>query len=80
MNTDTHIPEEQGGPAFPSLYPRSDEDGKQGMSMRDYFAGQAITAIIANRSFILNEDGMALMAERSYDLANAMLKARKKKP
>jgi len=27
-----------GGPAFPSLYPRSDEDGRQGMSLRAYCA------------------------------------------
>ena len=42
MNTEIN----DGGPAFP--IPESDyEDGRTGMTLRDYFAGQALAGILA---------------------------------
>ena len=37
-----------GGPAFPALYPIEDETGRLGMSLRDWFAGQALAGLLAN--------------------------------
>ncbi len=64
-----------GGPAFP--YPFYDEkghciDGIEGMTLRDYFAAKAMQAVIA-RGDDTNRPGMA---EWSYAMAEAMLKAR----
>jgi hypothetical protein len=67
---------DDGGAAFPSLYPRSDEDGKQGMSMRDYFAGQAIAGFCAKED---RDWSSASRAEAAYRLADAMLEARKER-
>ena len=36
------IPINYGGPAFPALY-----SGEQGMTLRDYFAGQALAGLCA---------------------------------
>jgi hypothetical protein len=62
-----------GGPAFPRLirYPNSHLENEDGMSLRDYFAGQALVAIIPDAISPLTEE-----AERAYRWADAMLKAR----
>ena len=62
-----------GRPAFPQLYPRSDEDGRQGMSLRDWFAGMALQGIKWNGYESLNDS-----AQVAYALADAMLKEREK--
>jgi hypothetical protein len=55
-----------GGPAFPTLGHAS------GMSLRDYFAAKAMQALIDN-------DGLfSEIPTQAYELADAMLKARKK--
>lgn len=77
-----------GGPAWPTtemvrdpaVYPvhRYDEVRHQGMSLRDWFAGQSIPA--AERSVqqtIGMFDGIAI-AEKAYWLADAMLAQREK--
>jgi hypothetical protein len=63
-----------GGPAFPNLY----KDGTgltvmpiQGMSLRDYFAGQALGSCIERA----HSDFAARLA---YEVADAMLKERSK--
>jgi len=64
MNTNT------GGPAFPTgtgVTPYN-----PGMTLRDYFAAKAMQAVIA-RGDDTNRPGMA---EWSYAMADAMLKAR----
>lgn len=65
MNHDT-----TGGPAFPAGLAIGDRAKLEGgMTLRDYFAGQALIAC-RNHS---NEDWLA---ERAYKIADAMLKAR----
>lgn len=76
-----------GGAAFPQLDVISGErDGhgdliepftsiSGGMSLRDWFAGQAVVAMAA-RFTTDNSAGLADLAERTYQVADAMLKAR----
>ncbi len=59
-----------GGPAFPS-----DRFGELGMSLRDYFAGQALAGYLANAKA---ESRVAVVAEWAYDYADAMLAERQK--
>ena len=64
-----------GGPAFPAdfqLY-------STGMTLRDYFAAAALQGFMAAHTSggCLVDD---LYAKYSYDLADAMLKAREAKP
>ena len=64
-----------GGPAFPAGERFEGVDGWQtepGMTLRDYFAAKAMQAVIA-RGDDTNRPGMA---EWSYAMADAMLKAR----
>ena len=67
-----------GGPAFP-CESYGLKNGKettvpaQGMSLRDYFAGQALVGMLASNS-------RSWCAEDSYVYADAMLKAREVKP
>ena len=68
-----------GGPAFPTpRYERGDMYSL-GMTLRDYFAAKAMQATI-NAWDCKNEDRAAciasIVAEESYELADAMLKAR----
>ena len=57
-----------GGPAFPSTYPNRD-----GMTLRDWFAGQALAGILADPN-----GPWQGAAERSYYQADAMLAERSK--
>lgn len=59
-----------GGPAFPCE--QQTNWTNPGMTMRDYFAAKAMQAVIA-RGDDTNRPGMA---EWSYSMADAMLKAR----
>lgn len=66
-----------GGSAFPG---ENDSDKQynwvsRGMTLRDWFAGQALVAMIR---VSLPEDGedKRMLAERAYEQADAMLKAR----
>ena len=61
-----------GGPAFPNEYCNS---SSQGMSLRDYFAGQALATMDTGGYTLL---GMQSAAQRAYNLADAMLAERKK--
>ena len=79
---------ETGGPAFPRPASEYTESGtlpdgnnaineQEGMTLQDYFAGQAAIAIMAQvergRSVIFSE-----VATGAYGLANALIKERKK--
>lgn len=62
-----------GGPAFPHLNPNFDgnwdrEPQRGGMSLRDWFAGQALT--------ISGDRTTATIAQNAFKVADAMLKAR----
>jgi hypothetical protein len=65
-NTDT------GGPAFPC--PTISIGQHQGMTLRDYFAGQALASV--NLGIGVTYDFYSRTAKHCYALADAMLKAR----
>ena len=62
-----------GGPAFPRRYTPMLED-QPGMSLRDYFAGQALTNTLICESS--GKDFAKMNAEYAYLLADAMIAAR----
>lgn len=74
--------EETGGPAFPvqSVYIEDEETNSHGMTLRDYFAAKSMQAVITDS--MNHNDGGAVyyteVAEISYEMADAMLKARSK--
>jgi hypothetical protein len=86
------VEKKDGGPAFPGVLTnyqlatgqRTVETGQNGMSLRDYFAGQALIGIVAGAAsdtLVSKEDheqGLAcgLVAGMAYELADAMLAAR----
>ena len=81
--------EQDGGPAFPDQGQRMEGNGQwnqqwsSGMSLRDWFAGQALAGILPATD---NESGRSAftetepswIAQKAYELADAMLEARKK--
>lgn len=75
--------EKTGGPAFPIPGAVSHFDGGtfrddafSGMSLRDYFAAKAMQSLRLDRDFLLRNDPDQV-ADRSYEIADSMLKARK---
>jgi hypothetical protein len=59
----------------PPAFPRSRNEG---MTLRDWFAGQALPVVIA--SYNLHESwswSMSMLASDAYSMADAMLAARK---
>ena len=76
MNT----PINNGGSAFP--YGQM-VHSQTGMTLRDWFAGNALAGIMADQTVHLDsKDGIGTksIADQSYWLADAMLKAREVKP
>lgn len=70
MNMTT--PQDGGGPAFPTQNScRSD----LGMSLRDWFAGMALSSM--DYGWFGSSTRIREMAEESYNIADAMLAARK---
>lgn len=81
---------ENGGPAFP-CQARTPEQveydiwPEQGMSLRDYFAGQALAFMgnahvveaILNAAKARTRSSLGVAASYAYELADAMLAARK---
>lgn len=69
-----------GGPAFP--HNEKNHDGshywsQSGMTLRDWFAGQALAGIVTNAGAHTQEDGYCKsFAEDAYRFADAMLAAR----
>jgi len=63
----------KGGPAFPHI-----DSGcgrfEEGMTLRDYFAAKAMQAELTGRH--ITPDATPFIAERAYQMADAMLKAR----
>jgi hypothetical protein len=60
--------------AFPREYRTG---GHNGMTLRDYFAGQALTGLLAGRQ-PNNAYPLEYLAETSYATADAMIEARDK--
>jgi hypothetical protein len=75
----TPVYEKAGGSAHPVRLKRDDggTDHHYGMSMRDYFAGQALAGLLASE---LNYAKMGEYAESAYEAADAMLVQRTKPP
>lgn len=70
-----------GGPAFPRQDERGPHgegirEGWDGMSLRDWFAGRALTGLLAQTP---KADSAALFAREAYVAADAMLAARESK-
>ena len=61
--------------AFPVPIGQTDER-QWGMSLRDWFAGKAMEAKLLNEDWNWMHDG-EMSASECYDLADAMMKARK---
>ena len=74
-----------GGPAFPQVHDMG-EDGEchyYGMTLRDYFAAQALTGAqvwdaVLNGQHAVFADGVVNLAEVAYKVADAMLAERDK--
>jgi hypothetical protein len=69
-------------PAFPpNAGWRDDKPDYRGMTLRDYFAGQAITAIAGHSSpkAYSTEEVINAIAKGAYVIADAMLKVREQK-
>ena len=63
-------PSNDGGAAFPVMYV------SEGMTLRDYFAGQALAGALADPNFNMPP---AQLAELAYMEVDAMLAARERK-
>ena len=74
-----------GGPAFPNDNDPHPQNWSTGMTLRDWFAGQALPALMAKAYKVLEgtlglEDGITVFSVASkaaYRCADAMLEARK---
>ena len=65
--------QDNGGPAFPMCMPTAAGTGVvYGMSLRDYFAANAMQGMLAGAERGLDAD----IAKYAYKLADAMLRAR----
>ena len=77
--------EERGGPAFP-LEVKNDDGTyfaiETGMSLRDWFAGQALIALLSQRSTLIDNLGHVFPSEKepvcraAFAFADAMLASR----
>ena len=72
--------------AFPAGWPEAGYEPHYGMTLRDWFAGQALGAIVtatSNGQHYPAREGQSLiegMAQDAYELADAMLAERAKEP
>jgi hypothetical protein len=85
-NHERALKERKTRPAFPSVkakygyegdYQGLEED-EPGMSIRDYFAGQALAGLCANTSLDVIKEKAKAFAIHSYVFADAMLEEREK--
>ena len=74
------VMKDTGGPAFPSATANPIQDGQ--LSVRDYFAAQALIALIGTRKPVTETESLSPrvlgIAMGAYDYADAMLKERAK--
>ena len=82
--------EQDGGPAFPHVNATIQPDGsfvnlhdygavERGMSLRDYFAGQALIGVLGCRNGFLVDCGTENVPVWSFDIAEAMIAERAKR-
>jgi len=66
-----------GGPAFPNITPDMIVDGGPGMSLRQYYAGQALAGLLASGdeaySLTDSDDQAHYTAYRAYTMADRMI-------
>lgn len=86
MGKDTQVIKNDGGSAFPgagySSYTSGGSGGgggltQPGMSLRDYFAAEAINGILSDPDAGMLDDDLLRYSRIAYRLADAMLEARK---
>lgn len=68
----SEIKKSNTGYAFP-VAATAENYPQTGMTLRDYFAGQALEGMIADHTNLC----LPLLAKQAYDIADAMLEARK---
>ena len=68
-----------GGPAFPVTRGHG-EVGKHGMTLRDYFAGQALAVLGNSQLFRAEKPTDKAIAKAAYELADVMLVERETTP
>jgi hypothetical protein len=68
---------DNGGTAFPQLEPNSAYFNATGMTLRDWFAGQALATAWDARDKGYYDGDDSDMAMCAYQIADAMLEARK---
>lgn len=77
MNATDNSRVDDGGPAFPIAVPTDFQFAEPGMSLRDWFAGQALPSIISAGTPTEGEGTVFdWMAADAYAFADAMLAAR----
>jgi hypothetical protein len=64
-------------PAFPH-FGHTGWSQSEGMSLRDYMAAKAMQGMVANPGYSLNDWSKRDIAIQSYEMADAMMKAREK--
>lgn len=64
-----------GGPAFPHSFTNESIGDCSGMSLRDYFAAKAMQGFCVEVQ-MWPSDKFKIWAEKAYECADAMLKAR----
>lgn len=64
-----------GGPAFPNSVQPDFQYAESGMSLRDWFAGQAVHGLMIDRPL---ECPFSDVAAQAYEVADAMLAEREK--
>jgi hypothetical protein len=77
--------EPENPPAFPCIYEHAECTSEQhGMTLRDYFAGQAIVGLLAgateNDAITIQRNGEQVIGKAAYAVADAMLRARQPNP
>jgi hypothetical protein len=71
-----------GGPAFPGVkwVHQGENVNPDGMTLRDYFAAKAMQSTLADDTYVERTETaaewVAIVAKSSYEIADAMLKAR----
>jgi hypothetical protein len=72
-------PNYDGGPAFPYINDQTHPTTiNHGMTLRDYFAGQALAAVLVSSKY--REASTKDVVERAYWFADAMLDERMEEP
>ena len=76
----TDLTQKNGGPAYPTYYHPTEGFDREGMTLRDWFAGQAMAGILSgNPSTTINQDDLVkVLSVSAYGIADAMLAQREK--